>query len=142
MISNEESVLYFCFIYCSNLIRRFPIYLKKSPSSFRPEYKSAQLSKTSSRDEKNLVSTKNCNLSNEKNNAMAGISKILIFSGIVLIVAGLAFWLLDDRLDWLGRLPGDVRIERPNFRFYFPFTTMIILSIVLTFIVNLIRRFF
>jgi len=73
---------------------------------------------------------------------MGSISKILIFIGIILILAGLAFYLFDDRLGWLGRLPGDIRIERPNFRFYFPFSTMILISLILTLVMNFIRRWF
>jgi hypothetical protein len=44
-------------------------------------------------------------------------------------------------LHWIGRLPGDIRIERENFRFYFPLATMILFSILLTVIVNLVRKF-
>jgi hypothetical protein len=41
---------------------------------------------------------------------------------------------------WLGRLPGDIRIERGNFAFYFPIVTCIIISVVLTLILSLFRR--
>jgi hypothetical protein len=43
-------------------------------------------------------------------------------------------------LHWIGRLPGDIRVERENARFYFPITTMILFSLLLMIIVNLIRR--
>lgn len=46
-----------------------------------------------------------------------------------------------NRLNWIGRLPGDISIEKENVRFYFPITTMILFSVLLTVIVNLIRRF-
>lgn len=44
-------------------------------------------------------------------------------------------------MGWLGRLPGDIRIEREHFRFYFPITTMILLSLLLNLILRVIQRF-
>lgn len=73
---------------------------------------------------------------------MPQIGKILITIGVILVIAGLVLWLAGDRLSWLGRLPGDIRIEKENFRFYFPVTTMILLSILVTFILWLIRKIF
>lgn len=49
-------------------------------------------------------------------------------------------WLLAPSIPWLGRLPGDVVIERKNFRFYFPLTTCVLLSLLLTGILWLVRR--
>ena len=60
------------------------------------------------------------------------MQKFLIAAGIILLVAGL-LWPVISKLG-LGRLPGDIRIEREGFAFYFPLTTMIIISIVLTLI--------
>jgi hypothetical protein len=71
---------------------------------------------------------------------MAHLGKILILIGVLIIIVGLALLLAGNRLGWLGRLPGDIRIERDNFRFYFPITTMIILSIVLSLILYIIKR--
>jgi H+/Cl- antiporter ClcA len=68
--------------------------------------------------------------------------KFLIVAGIILIIAGLIVYFAGNKLSWLGHLPGDIRIEKENVRFYFPITTMIILSIVLSVIVYLIRKFF
>jgi hypothetical protein len=59
------------------------------------------------------------------------IGKALIGIGIALIVLG-ALFLLGGKLPWLGRLPGDIRIEREHFRFYFPVTTCLIISVVVT----------
>jgi H+/Cl- antiporter ClcA len=67
--------------------------------------------------------------------------KWIILSGIIIVVIGLLIYFFHDKLNWLGRLPGDIRIEKENFRFYFPITTMIIISVLLTLIVNLIRKF-
>ena len=56
--------------------------------------------------------------------------------GLTLIVIGLLIagiglvWLISPSIPWLGKLPGDIRIERENFRFYFPLTTCILLSVV------------
>ncbi len=69
------------------------------------------------------------------------IGRSLIVLGIVLVVLGLVL----TYSDWfsflrLGRLPGDISIRRPNFRFYFPITTCVLISVVLTFILYLIRK--
>ena len=66
------------------------------------------------------------------------IRRILIVAGIVLLVAGL-LWPCLTRLG-LGRLPGDIVIERENFRFYFPLVTSILVSVVLTALFWLFRR--
>ena len=50
------------------------------------------------------------------------IGKWVMLVGIVLVVVGGVYWLLGDKLTWIGRLPGDIRIERENFKFYFPIT--------------------
>lgn len=67
--------------------------------------------------------------------------KYIIFFGAVIVVIGIIVYFLGDKLHWIGRLPGDIRIERENFRFYFPITTMILLSLLLTLLVNLFKRF-
>ncbi len=66
------------------------------------------------------------------------IQKILITAGILLIVVGLLWPLLYK--SGLGRLPGDISIEREGFRFYFPLTTSIIASLALTLLLWLIFR--
>jgi hypothetical protein len=66
------------------------------------------------------------------------IRRILIVAGIVLLVAGL-LWPLLSRLG-IGRLPGDIVVERENVRFYFPIVTSIIVSIVLSLLFWLFRR--
>jgi hypothetical protein len=66
------------------------------------------------------------------------MSRLLIVVGVLLILIGLA-WPLLQKLG-LGRLPGDISIERDGFRFYFPITTSIIISLLLTLIFWLFRR--
>lgn len=66
------------------------------------------------------------------------MARWLIIAGVILIVLGLA-WPLVAKLG-LGRLPGDIRIERNGFSFYFPITTGLIVSIVLSVILWLLRK--
>jgi hypothetical protein len=73
---------------------------------------------------------------------MPHLGKILIIAGIILAIAGVIVYFAGDKLGWIGHLPGDIRIEKENMRFYFPITTMIILSIVVSFIFWLIKKMF
>jgi H+/Cl- antiporter ClcA len=66
--------------------------------------------------------------------------KYIITAGIILVTAGLIIYFFHDKLYWLGRLPGDIRIEKENFRFYFPVTTMILLSIIFSLVLWLCRK--
>lgn len=68
--------------------------------------------------------------------------RYIIYFGVIVVVIGTLIYFFHDKLNWMGHLPGDIRIERENFRFYFPITTMIIISLVLTLIVNILRRLF
>ena len=68
--------------------------------------------------------------------------KYIIIGGLIILVIGIIVYFFGDKMDWLGRLPGDIRIKKQNVRVYFPITTMIIISIVLTLLVNLIKKFF
>lgn len=68
------------------------------------------------------------------------VGKWLMAGGMLLIVLGAAIYFFHDKLNWIGRLPGDIRIERENFRFYFPFTTMVIVSIVLSLLIRLLGK--
>lgn len=67
--------------------------------------------------------------------------KWIILLGIIIVAMGMVIYFFHDKLHWLGKLPGDIRIEKENVRFYFPITTMIIVSILLTLIVNIIKKF-
>jgi hypothetical protein len=70
---------------------------------------------------------------------MPALGKMLILLGIILIACGLGF-LFVHKIPYIGRLPGDIYVKRDNFTFYFPLTTSIIISIVLTFIFWLFRK--
>ena len=72
----------------------------------------------------------------------AETGKYLIFGGCLLLVIGIIVYFFHDKLHWFGRLPGDIRIEKENFSFYFPLTTMILLSIIVSVLLRLLRKFF
>ena len=65
----------------------------------------------------------------------------LLFIGGAIVIAGVLIYFFHDKLHWLGRLPGDIRIEKENFRLYIPITTMLIASLVLSLILYLLRKF-
>jgi len=66
--------------------------------------------------------------------------KYIIGFGVLVVVTGIVIYFFHDKLNWFGRLPGDIRVEKQNFKFYFPITTMILLSLLITLIVNVIKR--
>jgi hypothetical protein len=66
--------------------------------------------------------------------------KWIIVIGVCIVVAGILIYFFADKLQWFGRLPGDIRIEKENFKFYFPITTMLMVSLLLTLIISIIRK--
>ncbi len=68
--------------------------------------------------------------------------KYLIIGGVILLIAGIIIYFFHNQFKWFGNLPGDIKVKSDNFRFYFPVATMIIISIAITLIINIIRRFF
>ncbi|MCC7180072.1 MAG: DUF2905 domain-containing protein [Acidobacteria bacterium] len=70
---------------------------------------------------------------------MGDLGRMLMLAGAALVVVG-ALLSFGGKIPWLGRLPGDIVIERENFRFYFPIVTSILISIVLSLIAALFRR--
>jgi len=70
---------------------------------------------------------------------MAELGKFLIIAGGLLMCVGAVF-LFGGKLPWLGRLPGDIVIQRENFSFYFPIATSILVSVVLSLLFALLRR--
>jgi hypothetical protein len=71
---------------------------------------------------------------------MDNIGRWLMIGGIVLFLLGGGIYLAAKFGIPLGRLPGDIRIERDGFSFYFPLTSSILVSVVLTIVVNVIAR--
>jgi hypothetical protein len=70
---------------------------------------------------------------------MEGVGRTLIVLGLVIVVAGVLLTFA-PRIPWLGRLPGDILVQRERFTFYFPIVTSIVVSIVLTLLLNLFFR--
>jgi hypothetical protein len=70
---------------------------------------------------------------------LSSLGKLLIIAGVALAIVGGLVWLL-GRGGWFGSLPGDIRIERPGFTCLVPLASMIIISIVLTIVVNVVLR--
>jgi hypothetical protein len=67
------------------------------------------------------------------------MGKFLIISGIILVVAGILIQ-FSDKIPYLGKLPGDIRIERENFTFYFPIVSCILISILVSIVLFLISK--
>lgn len=70
---------------------------------------------------------------------MAELGRALVVLGVVIAILGLAL-VFFDRVPWIGRLPGDIHVQRGNWTFYFPLGTSILLSILLTLVLWLIGR--
>ncbi len=66
------------------------------------------------------------------------IALTLIVAGGILIFVGVLVW--SGALAWFGRLPGDVRLERQNVRVYFPVTSMVLLSVLVSLVLAIVRR--
>ena len=67
------------------------------------------------------------------------LGKILVFIGLFLVVIGVII-LFGSKIPYIGRLPGDIIIQRTNFTFYFPITTLILLNLLLLLISWLLRK--
>ena len=67
------------------------------------------------------------------------VGKALVALGLLIALAGVVLMLV-GRVPWLGRLPGDIHIERGNFSFYFPLATSLLLSAVLTLLLYIVGR--
>jgi hypothetical protein len=64
---------------------------------------------------------------------------IIVMAGVILVLIGLLAW--SGGLSWFGRLPGDIRIERESVHVYIPLVSMLLISVVLSLILSLLRRF-
>ena len=67
------------------------------------------------------------------------VGKALVALGLLIALAGVVLMLV-GRVPWVGRLPGDIHIERGNFSFYFPLATSLLLSVVLTLLLYIVGR--
>jgi len=68
------------------------------------------------------------------------MAKWIMITGAMLFVIGALLHFAPGALNWFGRLPGDIRIESENGKFYFPITSMLLISVVITILVNLLKR--
>lgn len=66
--------------------------------------------------------------------------KYIMLIGCVIVLAGVVVYFFHDKLHWIGRLPGDIRVEKENVRFYFPITTMILFSVLLSGVIWVVRK--
>ncbi len=63
--------------------------------------------------------------------------KLLMIIGGAILVIGAVIYFFGGSLKWIGHLPGDIRIERENFRFYFPLTTLVLLNLLIFLLIKL-----
>lgn len=68
------------------------------------------------------------------------MARLLIASGLLLLLAGCILWFFPNALKYLGKLPGDFRYQSGNFSFYFPLATGLLLSLLLTLLIRLLSR--
>ena len=68
------------------------------------------------------------------------MARWLILAGLVLVIVGLVLHYAPGVFSWFGRLPGDIRVESERGKFFFPITSMVVISVVLTLLFNLFRR--
>ena len=69
-------------------------------------------------------------------------AKIIIALGIGILVIGLIFYFFGNKFQWFGNLPGDFKVEKENFKFYFPLASMLIISIVFNVLFRVFKKFF
>jgi ribose/xylose/arabinose/galactoside ABC-type transport system permease subunit len=79
-----------------------------------------------------------------ENNTFAVLPKILIALGALLMALGIILWLFKGKIGfgWFGNLPGDIKVEGENFRFYAPIVSMLIVSLVLSVLFRMFRQLF
>jgi hypothetical protein len=72
--------------------------------------------------------------------ARSELGRLIVGTGAVLVVVGVLVWA--GALAWFGRLPGDIRVERETVRIYIPLASMLVVSVALSLLLGLVRRFF
>ncbi|HEY1477287.1 MAG TPA: DUF2905 domain-containing protein [Chthoniobacterales bacterium] len=71
---------------------------------------------------------------------MQEVGKFILIIGLVLVTVGALLWRFPSLFGWVGRLPGDVSVQKGNFSFYFPIVTCILISVIVTLLSWLFRR--
>ena len=72
----------------------------------------------------------------------SSFGKNLIIAGIMVVIVGVFIYFFGNKLGWIGNLPGDIRIQKEDFKIYVPFTTMILASLALTLLFYLLKKLF
>ena len=67
--------------------------------------------------------------------------KYVILLGVLIAITGVIIYFFHDKFNWIGNLPGDIKIEKGNFRFYFPITTLIIISLLINLLIRVFKWF-
>ena len=70
---------------------------------------------------------------------LSSIGRVLMLFGAILFVLG-GIFMLSGKIPWIGRLPGDIYVQKKSFTFYFPIATSIVISLILSIILILLRR--
>lgn len=73
---------------------------------------------------------------------MSHLFKFIIIIGTAIVLVGLMIYLFGDKMEWIGNLPGDIRVDNDRFKFYFPVTTLILFSALLNVIIYIVRQLF
>jgi hypothetical protein len=71
---------------------------------------------------------------------MQEVGKFVVLVGVFLVVAGVILWRYPSLFNWVGKLPGDISIQKENFSLYFPVVTCLLVSILITLLSWLFRR--
>jgi hypothetical protein len=71
---------------------------------------------------------------------MQEVGRFVVIIGLLLVVAGVILWRFPSLLSWMGKLPGDISVQKGSFSFYFPVVTCIVVSLVVTLLSWLFRR--
>ena len=69
------------------------------------------------------------------------MGKLLIVTGFILIVSGVIIYFSGNIFSWFGNLPGDIKVEKPGFKFYFPLVSFLLLSFLLNVLIWIFRKF-
>ncbi|MEX2379755.1 MAG: DUF2905 domain-containing protein [Vicingaceae bacterium] len=73
---------------------------------------------------------------------MQEIGKYIIVAGLGILIIGVLLYFFGNKFSWFGNLPGDIRIEKENFRFYMPITSMILISIAISAMLWIVKKLF
>lgn len=72
---------------------------------------------------------------------MQDTGKWILLVGVVLVIVGSIWYFLGDKLSFIGNLPGDIKYEGDNFRFYFPLMTMLLISVIINIVIRIYNYF-